>query len=115
MIALIITYYSLINGIDPSLAFRMAKVESGMNPNAMSRTNDGGLFQLNGRAFKFHNEKMRYHIVTNTSIAMNTLRNLKERCGNKFIVCYNIGVTGTKRLKNPLQQTYHRKMNLVWR
>jgi len=119
MINLLITFYSLVNGIDTRLAFQMAKIESNMNPNAVSRTNDGGLYQLNRKVYKFHNESWRFHPAVNMAIAMRALAGLKEKCTHKsynsYVLCYNMGIKGAKRIKFPLKQTYYKKMNLLWR
>jgi soluble lytic murein transglycosylase-like protein len=119
MINLFITLYSAINGIDPSLSFQMARIESNMNPLALSRTDDGGLFQLNRKVHKFHNGNWIFNSTTNTAIAMNVLGKLKTTCKHKaknsYVICYNIGVYGAGKIKNPFKQTYYRKMNLVWR
>ena len=119
MLHLLITLYSAINGIDPSLSFQMARVESGMNPYAISRTNDGGLFQLNRASYKFHNEHWRFIPVINIGIAMNTLGKLKNKCthkiNNSYVLCYNMGISGAKKIKKPFSQNYYKKMNLLWR
>jgi soluble lytic murein transglycosylase-like protein len=119
MINLLITFYSMVNGIDTSLAFQMARVESNMNPNAVSRTEDGGLYQLNRNSHRFHNEKWRFQPVTNMAIAMNYLAKLKEKCTHKsynsYIICYNVGTQGARKIKFPFKQSYYRKMNILWR
>lgn len=119
MIPLIITYFSLINGIDPSLALKLARIESGMSPSAKSSTSDGGLFQLNSRSHKFHNEQWRYRVDTNTAIAMRTLAYLKNKCKhralNQFVLCYNRGVVGAARVKNPNKIRYYQKVTSPWR
>jgi soluble lytic murein transglycosylase-like protein len=119
MINLLITYFSLINGIEPSLAFKMAHIESGMNPLAKSSTSDGGLFQLNSRSHKFHNEQWRYRIDTNTAIAMSTLSVLKDKCKhrvlNQFVLCYNSGVSGASKIRNPKKAQYYQKVTSLWR
>lgn len=119
MINLLITLYSAFNGIDPSLSFQMARVESNMNPLALSRTNDGGLFQLNRGVHKFHNASWIFNPTVNTAIAMSTLSKLKTNCAHKiknsYVICYNVGVYGAKKIKNPFKQTYYKKMSLVWR
>jgi soluble lytic murein transglycosylase-like protein len=119
MINLLITFYSMVNGIDTSLAFQMARVESNMNPNAISLTQDGGLYQLNRNSYRFHNEKWRFQPVTNMAIALNYLSKLKEKCTHKsynsYIICYNMGIRGASKIKFPLKQTYYKKMNLLWR
>lgn len=119
MINLFITLYSAINGIDPSLSFQMARIESNMNPMALSKTNDGGLFQLNKNSHKFHNSNWIFIPTINTAIAMNALSKLKDKCihktKNSYVLCYNLGITGAKKVKDPFNQTYYKKMYLVWR
>jgi soluble lytic murein transglycosylase-like protein len=118
MISLLITYYALVNGINPSLAMRMAKIESNMNPNAVSHTGDGGLFQLNDRAHKFHNPEWRYIPVTNTSKAMYVLGKLRNSCkhkdNNSFVLCYNLGRYGASKIKHPYKHPYYRKFSQVY-
>lgn len=119
MINLIITFYSLVNGIDPSVSFQLAKVESGLNPNAYSKTQDGGLFQLNSKYYRFHNPKWIFRPETNIALAMHTLskfrKNCKHKLNNTYILCYNLGNRGASKIKNPLSQTYYKKNNLIWR
>ena len=119
MLNLLITFYSLVNGIDTGLAFQIAKTESNMNPNAMSKTQDGGLYQLNSRVHRFHNESWRFHPTINMGIALKSLAELKEKCTHKsyntYVLCYNMGTKGARKIKFPLKQTYYKKMNLLWR
>lgn len=119
MINMLIIYYSMINGIDTTLSFQMARVESNMNPNAVSLTQDGGLYQLNRKSYKFHNEKWRFDPIINISIALNLLGKLKEKCTHKsynsYVLCYNMGVSGAKKIKFPHSHLYYKKMNLLWR
>jgi len=118
MINLFITFYSLVNGIDPYISFKMAKIESNMNHMAISRTNDGGLFQLNRNYYKFHNPKWIFIPETNISIALNTLGNLKKNCkykkDNLYVLCYNRGMRGVYKITKPTNQIYYKKFNLMW-
>lgn len=119
MLHLLIILYSSMNGIDQNLAFQMARIESGMNPYAISKTNDGGLFQLNRKYYRFHNPNMVFQPDTNVALAMNTLRNLKNKCkhkmNNSFILCYNLGIQGAGKIKFPFRHEYYRKVNSLWR
>jgi soluble lytic murein transglycosylase-like protein len=119
MTYLTISLLSIIYGIDTSLAMNIAHIESNSNPKAYSKTGDGGLFQLNENYYKFHNLKWVYDIQINTSLAMKTLQDLKEKCSHKlhktYVVCYNLGISGAKKIKNPHGQTYYRKLNYVWK
>lgn len=114
LISLIVAYYAIINGIEPSLAMKMAKVESNMNPNAISKTEDGGLFQLNRKAHKFHHEQWRYSPITNTAIAMNVLGKLRLSCKHKlrnaYVLCYNRGKAGAAKVKSPFNDPYYLKV-----
>ncbi len=119
MMNLIIVFYSLVNGIDPSISFRLANVESGLNPNALSKTQDGGVFQLNSKYYKFHNPKWIFNTDTNIALGIRTLSELKKTCkhklNNTYIICYNLGKRGASKIKNPSSQTYYKKNNLIWR
>jgi soluble lytic murein transglycosylase-like protein len=118
MINLIITLYSVLNGIDQRLAFQVAKIESNMNPNAISKTDDLGLFQLNSKYYKFHNENWAFNYQTNTALAMSALKNLKTKChhkyDNSFMLCYNRGIRGAAKIKNPNNFKYIKKLNILW-
>ncbi len=119
MLQMIITLYSALNGIDPQIAFQMARIESNMNPNAISKTQDGGLFQLNKNYYKFHNLKWIFDPQVNSSLALGRLKKLKESChykiNNTYVLCYNMGEAGARKIKNPYKQTYLKKMNILWR
>jgi hypothetical protein len=113
-IALVSTFY----GIDSNLATRIAKLESNFNPKAFSKTNDGGLFQLNTRYHRFHNLEWIFNEEINIHKAILTLSLLKDKCkhkiNNQFILCYNMGIVGASKIKNPENQTYFKKTTLVW-
>lgn len=119
MVNLFITFYSMVNGIDPYISFKMAKIESSMNPTAISKTNDGGLFQLNRNFYRFHNPKWIFIPETNIAIALHTLGKLKGKCkhtkDNLYVLCYNRGITGAYKIKKPLEQAYYKKFNLLWK
>lgn len=119
MLNILITYYSLINGLDVNLSFKIAKIESNMNPMAISKTNDKGLYQLNSKYYKFHNPQMVFNPETNTALALHTLNKLKKDCkhvkNNTFVLCYNLGIKGASKIKQPLKQTYYKKITSIWR
>lgn len=119
MINVLITYYALINGVNPAIAFKIARIESGMNPRAESSTNDKGLFQLNTKYYKFHNPEWVFKPNVNTGIALNTLGKLKKQCHHKdnftYVLCYNLGMDGAKKIKYPRKHPYYRKVSSFWR
>jgi soluble lytic murein transglycosylase-like protein len=119
MINILITFYSLVNGLDPSLSFKIARIESNMNPNAISKTNDGGIFQLNSRYYRFHNPAWVFLPHTNIALALKTLGTLKNKCPHRveesFVICYNLGVSGAKKIKRPFANNYYVKVKSMWR
>jgi soluble lytic murein transglycosylase-like protein len=119
MTYLTVVFLAIIYGIDPNLATSIAHTESNFNPKAESDTGDGGLFQLNSKYYKFHNPNWIYNVQINTSIAMKTLQELQETClhklHNTYVICYNMGRAGAKKIKKPQNQTYFKKMNYVWK
>lgn len=119
MLNILITFYSLVNGIDPNLAFKIARIESNMNPNAISKTNDGGIFQLNNRYYRFHNPSWVFLPHTNIALALRTLGTLKNKCSHteqdSFVICYNLGVSGAKKIKRPFKNNYYVKIKSMWR
>lgn len=119
MAYLTVVLLSVLYGIDTDLATSMAHVESSFNPKADSKTGDGGLFQLNKKYYRFHNPKWIYDPQINTALAMKTLQDLKETCHHKlqktYVLCYNLGKAGAKKIKLPQNQTYYKKLNYVWR
>lgn len=119
MLHLFISLVSIFHGVDPETAIRIAKLESNFNPKALSKTKDGGLFQLNTRYHKFHNPDWIFDENINTYIAIQTLSKFKKICKYKsnyqFVLCYNMGLRGASKLKNPDGQTYIKKLTLVWK
>jgi soluble lytic murein transglycosylase-like protein len=119
MVNMLITLYSAFYGLNSDLSFQVARIESNMNPLALSKTNDGGLFQLNRKYYKFHNPALIFDINYNIPIALHTLKNLKDTCKHKldntYVLCYNMGITGAKKIKYPLKHSYYKKTNLIWR
>lgn len=119
MVNMLITLYSAFYGINLDLSFQMARIESNMNPLAVSTTNDGGLYQLNRRYHKFHNPDLIFDSTHNISTALFTLSKLKNECKHKthdtYVLCYNMGITGAKKIKHPFKHSYYKKTNLYWR
>ena len=118
MLYLTISLISTLYGIDTSLAMKLAKIESNMNPDAVSRSNDRGIFQLNSRFYKFHNPKWIFNPNINAHLAMKTLQNLKKNCKHKlhnsYVICYNLGTSGAKKIKKATGQTYYKKITYAW-
>lgn len=99
---------ALEEGVDPTLALAIAKVESGFNPKAVGAIGELGLFQLRP---EFHAVEPG-RINHNARIAMRYLRHVKALCkpdyGDAWFVCFNTGPN--KRVKVPYEFPYYKKV-----
>ena len=89
-------------GIAPALMLALAEVESGFDPNAISKTGDHGLMQINERNHKWLSEELGitdwYDVRQNTEAAcyiLNWLRNNFDECEDVAccLMAYNMGIT----------------------
>ncbi len=101
--------------IDPDLVYAIAKVESSLNPNAIGKKGEVGLFQLRP---EFHD--VRYgDYKHNTEVAIKYLAYVKRRCQSKYkhawFICFNTGPNRTNLVKNPEQFAYYRKVMSEYR
>lgn len=106
--ALIIQYIiaqSLGQGVDPSIALTVAKMESNFNPDAVGGLHEMGLFQLNPSSFKQYTRKQLLNPKLNARLAIRYLKEVKEHCIHKedinWLVCYNYGYKNAEKVKYP--------------
>lgn len=106
--------------VSPQTALSIARVESNLDHSAVSPTNDHGLFQLNARYFTPTPHDAHGHIIT----ALKHLEWTKRHCPIRelygvppikhvdllWVVCYNLGVNGIRKIKEPWNQTYFMKV-----
>jgi soluble lytic murein transglycosylase-like protein len=109
-----ILFYSLLSGIDPALTNAVIKVESNGNPFAVSRDRqDSGLMQV--RAKYVPESKLQLlQSCTNVKRGIEILRVAKNKCkhtiDNTWLVCYNAGITGARRIRYPKKFPYYIKV-----
>jgi len=95
-----INKYSKKYDVDPLLIRAIVKKESNFNPNAVSKTGDRGLMQIN----KCHKLKKPFDINTNVEFGTKMISGLIEQNnGNvrKALYCYNAGTTNVRRGRIP--------------
>lgn len=96
IIAMIINYANML-GIDPNVAVAVAKVESGLNPNAVGLLNEQGLFQVRPEYINGFTEQELKDIRTNIFVGLMKLKEARDNCkyntGITFVVCYNSGMS----------------------
>lgn len=109
----LIHLYASIFGLEPRLAEAIARVESNLNPAAIGQIGEIGLFQIRPE-YAGVSKKSLLNPNVNTLIAMRKLVNKRKECSHKldntWIICYNVGVEGAKRIKHPKLFPYYKKV-----
>jgi len=99
--------------VKPELAVAIAKVESSLNPNAVGAIGEIGLFQIRPKYSKFTSSEL-FNIPTNIIEGLRMLRFAKKHCKHKidytWVTCYNRGVEGGLKVKEPKKDEYYVKV-----
>lgn len=106
--------------IDPVVAISVAKVESSLNPNAIGLLKEVGLFQVRPEYSKYTSEQLK-DPKTNIKEGLRILSEAKKRCkhqvNKKYIICFNRGIAGGSKVKDPANDKYYlkvfKKMNQI--
>ena len=113
IISLIMTLAPAYN-IDPHLAVAVATVESRLNPKAVGGVGEIGLFQLKPASVPHYSKPDLFNPVLNITAGLEYLKYSKERCHTRenftWLICYNAGVKGAKKIKDPTQFDYYKKV-----
>lgn len=112
IISLIISLAPTYN-IDPSLAVSVATEESKLNPNAIGLLKEVGLFQVRPEYSKYTSEQLK-DPKTNIREGLRILSEAKKRCKHQlaksFIICFNRGIAGGSKVKDPSNDRYYLKV-----
>lgn len=96
-------------GVDPSIALSVAKVESNLNPNVIGKHGEIGLFQLRPE-YSGYTRKGLFNPHINVMAGINRIKEVQQRCRFKddfqYLICYNIGYDGAKKIKYPSRNKY---------
>jgi soluble lytic murein transglycosylase-like protein len=108
-----VLFYSLLNGIDPNLTQAVIAIESGGNPYALGKLGDSGLMQIRPK-FVPETQHQLFNPCVNIARGTALLKKAKESCKHSidktWLICYNLGATGGRKIKHPKMQTYYRKV-----
>ena len=109
----IIVLYSLMLNVDPRIPLAVAKVESNYNPNTIGRHGEIGLFQIRPE-YSGYTRKGLFNPYINTMAGINRIKEVQKWCKFKddlqYLICYNIGYEGAKKIKYPSENRYFRKV-----
>lgn len=130
LIKKMIVTYALAHNVDPYVALSIANIESNYRHDVVSHTEDYGIFQINK---KYYPDIEHASIEENIEIGIKHLKFTKKHCSldkerlhkkfpyngkhlkNLWIVCYNVGVNGIRKLKEPWKFEYFRKFQEEYR
>lgn len=100
--------------IDPLVSLSVIEVESAFNPKAKGKAGEVGLMQLKPKFFP----TVTFDIRNNLYLGIKHLKEMKQKCGNgrdiSWVVCHNTGVTGLKKIKDPKQTMYYKKVKRAY-
>ena len=112
LIMQLITVMALIEGIPPETALTIAKMESNFNMKAVGLAGEVGTFQILKSSSKYSKTKLRNPLV-NVKEGIRMLKEAKANCvhqkDNTWVLCYNLGHTGAKKIKQPKKFPYYIK------
>lgn len=114
LISLIFKYAALM-GVDPYLALSVAKIESNFTSNAIGSVGEIGIFQIRPE-YSYFSRAQLFDPVINVIEGIRKIKEAEKYCPHKkyFIVCYNVGVTGSKGVRRPASHPYVRRVYGVY-
>lgn len=108
-----ILFWSLLNGINPEITKAVIQIESNGNQFAVGKTQDSGLMQIRPK-FVPETQLQLFNSCTNVMRGTYLLAQAKKSCKHSidktWIICFNLGKTGAKKIKFPKSQTYYKKI-----
>lgn len=110
-----VLFFSLLNGISPDLTNAVIHTESSGNPLALGKFQDSGLMQIRP---KFVPETKQQLLSPCTNIMRGTaiLADLQSKfyrtmLDRSWVNCYNLGISGCKKLRYPKLFPYYKKVS----
>lgn len=109
----LITVSALIEGIEPSVALSIAKVESNYNMAATGSLGEIGAMQILPSSSKYTIQELRSPLI-NIKEGLRLLKLAKAKCKHQidrtWVLCYNTGVAGSNKIRYPKLFPYYKKV-----
>ena len=117
-IAYWIIYYSSLFGMSPALVGAIVEHESRCNAQAIGNIGEVGLMQIRPE-YTPVSRHMLLDPKVNIIIGINKLLEAKKYCRHKkdntFVVCFNAGIVGGNKIKNPYRTKYYKDINRLYK
>jgi soluble lytic murein transglycosylase-like protein len=99
--------------IDPNLAAAVIQTESSFRPHVVGPVGEVGLFQVRPEFSPYTAEEL-FDPEINVKEGLRILSEAKKRCPHqgdkKFVICFNVGITGSRKIQNPQEFKYYQKV-----
>lgn len=109
-----IYFYSFLNGVDPQITKAVISTESNGNPFALSHDRkDGGLMQVRIKYVpetKIQLLQSCTNVRRGTELLKQAMNKCKHQAENTWLVCYNAGLSGGRKIKWPKKFPYYVKV-----
>jgi soluble lytic murein transglycosylase-like protein len=113
----LIIFYAGLYGVNPKLALAVCETESNFNPNAISQTQDVGLFQLHEQSFPQFSKAQLLQPEINIPAGILYLKKMKKECKfkkeNEWLACYNLGKRKASKIHYPAKWPYVKKVSIA--
>lgn len=112
----LITFYSAIYGVDSKVTLAVAEVESHMEQTAIGASHhEIGLFQIRKEFIPNYTREQLFDPIVNISVGIQRIADIKKHSKIKtrtgWLVEYNVGRTGAKKIKYPELFPYVKLIN----
>lgn len=108
-----VLFYSLMHGLNPVLTNAIIQVESRENPFSIGSHGDSGLMQIRHQ-FVPETQLQLLNSCTNIERGVQLLKKAKQDCihkaNNTWVICYNLGIKGARKIKYPSSFIYYKKV-----
>ena len=106
-----ILLYSSLYHVDPDMVKAVVQVESRGRSDKIGAAGEVGMMQLMPLYFRYDVSKLKKPRL-NISLGVRHLADMQKRCSHQvdqtWIICYNLGVAGAKKIKHPKKFPYYR-------
>ena len=112
LIHLIITYATML-GVDPYIALSVASVESNIQMDKVGELGEIGVFQILPEYSGYSPTGLSNPHI-NVMAGINRIKETQSRCKYKddlyYLICYNMGYEGAKRIRYPDKNEYVKRI-----
>lgn len=108
----VVMMYSSMFQVDPYLVQSIIMYESSGIPTKVGQVGEVGLMQIRPEYAMGVDKDLLFDVRVNIITGIMMLKQAKKECVHKafssYILCYNMGIAGAKKIKHPFKAKYYR-------